>query len=275
MSISAAQVKALREKTDLPMMDCKQALEEAHGDEAKAIEILRKKGHGQAAKRADKATAEGRITFALDPAGGRVAAVELLCETEPVSGTEDFVKLGKAAAEAALKLDQPTADDLLKQASPILGGATIGDALTDAVNRIRENLKFGRIVVLSGHIGHYLHFNSKTAALVQFSGPCPASVGADVCMHIVAMSPPYLKREDVPAHMVEQEQSIAREQVKDKPPQIIEKIVAGKLDRWYSEMTLLEQPFVKDDKKTVGQYVREHGAGLTVTSFVRLAVGTA
>jgi elongation factor Ts len=270
MAITSEMVRALREKTGLPMMECKKALEECNGDPQAAVECLRKKGLAQVTKRADRVTAEGRVTVFCE--GGRAALVELLCETAPVAGTDDFVQLGRGAAQAAAKLDAPTAEQVLAQT---VGGRLLNDMLHDAVNRIRENIKVGRIATASGNIGTYVHHDGRKGVLVEFSGPCPAEAAADVCMHIVAMRPPYTKREEVDAALVEQERVVAMESVKGKPPQMIEKIVAGKMDRWYGEIVLLEQPFVKDDKKTVGQHLREISPQLTINKVARVEIGEA
>ena len=273
MAISSEMVKALREKTGLPMMECKKALEEAQGDMVKAEELLRKKGHAQLAKRAGRDTAHGRLTYHGEPASGRAVLVEMLCETEPVAGTGDFIELGQGAAEAALKLDTPTAEAVLVQPMPGAAGQNVGDFLHDVVNKIRENIKIGRIGCAAGHLGHYLHHDGRKGALVEFSAACPPEVAADVCMHVVAMRPAYARREDVDPALVEEERKTAMEQVKGKPANIIDKIVAGKLDRWYSDFVLLEQPFAKDDKKSVGQFLREASPALTVKRYVRLEIG--
>jgi len=271
MEITSAMVKGLRDKTGLPMMECKKALEEAQGDEHRAVEVLRKKGLAQIGKRAGRETAEGRIACCAGP--GRVALVEVLCETEPVTGTDDFVRLVKAAGQVAAKLEAPTPESLLTQPVPDNPSRTIHDLLHDAVNKIRENIKIGRVAAVTGHVGHYVHHDGRKGVLVEFNAPCPPEVAADVCMHVAAMRPLCARREEVSPELVEQERRIALEQVKGKPPNMLEKIVAGKLNRWYAETVLLEQPFVKDDKKSVGQFLREQAPDLTVTRFVRLEIG--
>jgi len=269
--ISAALVRELREETGLPMMECKKALEETGGDKPAAVDLLRKKGLAQVGKRADRTTSEGRVLYQADPATGRHAMVAVLCETEPVTGTDEFNNLAQAAIQAAVKMDDPTAEAILAQPAP--GGHKINDLLLDAVNRIRENIRLGQVACYRGEVGSYLHHDRKKGVLVEFSGPCPAEIKADVCMHIVSMRPPYVRREDVDPALLEQEKAVAAEQVKDKPANMIEKIVMGKVNRWYSEICLLEQPFVKDDKKSVGQLLREVSPGLTVNRFVRFEIG--
>lgn len=273
MQINPGMVKALREKTGLPMMECKKALEEAGGDEQRAVELLRKKGMAQLTKRAGRETAEGRLTLHAD--AGRAAMVELLCETAPVANTDDFIQLGKIAAQVAAKLDNPTAEQVLKQPLPSDPARKVEDFLHDAVNKIRENIRIGRVGTLAGHVGHYLHHDGRKGVMVEFNAACPPDVAADVCMHVAAMRPTYTRREDVEAHLVEQERALAAEQVKGKPANIVDKIVAGKLDRWYSEIVLLEQPFVKDDKKSVGQHLRGVNPALTVNRYLRFEIGEA
>ncbi|MEW6250420.1 MAG: translation elongation factor Ts [Planctomycetota bacterium] len=275
MEITPAMVKAMREKTGLPMMECKKALEETQGNEQAAMDLLRRKGLAQVTKRAERVTAEGRIGHHHDPARGCVALVEVLCETAPVANTDEIVRLTRAAAEAAARLEAPTPEALLEQPLPSDPARRIADLLHDAVNKIRENIKIGRVTVLRGSVGCYLHHDARKAAVVELSGPAAPEVASDICMHIVSMRPPFARREEVDPALVEQRRQAAREQVKNKPPQIMDKIVTGMLDKWYSEIALLEQPFVKDDKRTVAQYLREQSPGLTVNRFVRLEIGEA
>ncbi len=275
MAITAGMVKALRDKTGLPMMECKQALTEAGGDEQQAIELLRKKGLAQIGKRAARETAEGRVVMHSDPDRGRTVLVEVLCETEPVAGTEDFIRLSQEAARAAAQLDDPTAAAILEQ--PLSGDPArkVGDLLNDVVNRIRENIKIGRIATATGHVGHYVHHDGRKGVLVEFGADCPSAAAADVCMHVAAMRPACVTREEVDPALVEQERKLAAEQVKGKPEHLVDKIVTGKLNRWYSEIVLLEQPFVKDDKKSVGEMLHGVSPELTVKGCHRIEIGEA
>ena len=273
MAITAAMVMSLRNKTGLPMMECKKALEEANGDEAKAVELLRKKGLSQMDKRSGRATSEGRIACYVDADNGRVGIAELLCETEPVAKTEDFIKLVNEAARAAARLESPTSEAVLEQPLSDNPGMKIGDLLTDVVNRIRENIRVARVGNVGGHMGHYLHHNAKVGVVVEMSEACPDEVRADVCMHIAALKPTHTRREDVASDVVEQERKFAAEQAQGKPENIIEKIVAGKLSRWFSEFVLLEQPFVKEEKQSVGQMLMAAAPELTVKRFLRYEVG--
>lgn len=275
MEITAGMVKQLREETGLPMMECKKALEESAGDKQKAIEWLRKKGMSQLTKRAGRETGEGRVVSHVDNATGRIAMVELLCETEPVAATADFVKLAAAAAQVAATLDNPTPEAILDKPMPTEPGRKVGDFLHEVVNRIRENIKIGRVATAKGYVGRYLHHDGKKGVLVEFSGPAADALKLDVCMHVAAMRPACTRREEVDPQLVESEKRIVAEQIKDKPPQMIDKIVTGKLNRWYSETVLLEQPFVKEEKKSVGQILKEATPGLTVTRFQRFEIGEA
>jgi len=270
MAISAAMVKELREETGLPMMECKHALEESGGDKAKAMEILRKKGLAQVSKRAGRTTMEGRGVCYVDTADSRAAIAELLCETAPVADNADFCKLADTVARVAARTGSEIPDAILSQSAD---GGTVQDMLTDVVNRIRENIKIGRIGVCQGEVGYYLHHDNKKGVLVEFSAPCPPELKNDICMHIVAMRPPFARRENVPADLVEKEKELAREQVKGKPENIVDKIIAGKINKWFGEICLLEQPFVKDDKKTVAQVLREASPELTVNKVIRFEIG--
>ena len=273
MEISAGMVKALRDKTGLPMMDCKNALTEAKGDEALAIELMRKKGLGQVSKRAARDTSEGRVACHFDSETKRAALVELLCETAPVANTDDFTNLAKQIARHAVRMDDPTAEGVLAQPFLDGDGKTLSDVMNDTVNRLRENIRIAHVGTLGGHLGSYVHHNSQVGVLVELSADCPAEVKADVCMHIAAMRPGCTRREEVDPQLVENERRIAAEQAQGKPENIIEKIVEGKLNRWYSEFVLLEQAFVKEEKQSVGQMLTAAVPDLTVKRFLRYEVG--
>jgi elongation factor Ts len=273
VQITPAMVKQLRDETGLPMMECKQALTASDGDKAKAIEWLRRKGLGQVTKRAARETTEGRIALYFDRERGRAAIVELLCETAPVANTKDFTDLADQIARHAALLDSPTPDAVLDQALVDEPGRKLRDYMHDAINRIRENIQIAHVGTLGGHIGYYLHHNAQVGVLVELSAAAPDALKTDVCMQIAAMRPVCARREEVPSELVEIERRLATEQAQGKPANIIEKIVQGKLNRWYAEMVLLEQPFVKDDKKSVGQVLREAVPDLTVNRFLRYEVG--
>jgi elongation factor Ts len=280
MSISPTDVKTLRDRTNAPMMECKNALTEAHGDMEKAVDIIRKKFVGIADKRGAKETAEGRIGIYLDPAKQVGALVELRCESPSVVKNEHFVALANDIAKhVALKGGAGTAEELLAQ--PFLGDAkkTVKDRIHDVVGIIRENMKPARFTRLTGQVGGYTHHDGTVGVLVQVEGTGTAEpqMLRDVSMHITARNPAAGRREDIPAATLKKEQEIAREQLasdpknKNKPANILDKIVEGRVNKWLEENVLVDQPFVKDDSKTVGQLLK--GAGFNLVRFVRYKVG--
>ena len=192
-----------------------------------------------------------------------------------MAGTEDFINLSNQLARHAAHMESPTPEALPDQ--PFLDDPSrkLSDIIHEAVNRLRENVRIARVGRLAGHAAQYTHHNGQVGVLVQMTAECPSEVSADVCMHIAAMQPAWTRREEVDPARVAQEREIAAEQAKGKPENIIEKIVTGKLNRWYGETVLLEQPFVKDDKKSVGQMLTGAAPDLTVERFLRFAVGEA
>lgn len=273
MEISAAMVKTLRDKTGLSMMDCKQALVEAAGDQEKAVEVLRKKGAGRIDKMADREASQGRIAAYVDAANKRGGIIELRCETAPVAKTDDFIQLAGLLARQVAAMENPSVESL--PAQPLLDEPSrkVQDRITDVFNRLRENMVIKRVSRLTGHLGMYVHHDGQKGALVEMSADCPDSVRTDVCMHITAVKPACTRREQVDPALVAKERELAMESVKGKPANIIQKIVDGKIDRWYGEIVLLEQPFVKEEKKSVGQMLRDVSPSLTVNGFVRFEVG--
>ncbi len=269
-------VKSLRERSGLPMMDCKNALQETSGDAEKAMELLRKRGAAAAEKKAGRAMGEGRIGLHVDPAKGVAALVEMHCETAPVGRNPDFIALaGKVARHAALagNADAATigAEKFVDDPSH-----TVQDLVIDVLNRIRENMQIARVVRVNGRAAGYVHHDGKLGVMLVVEGTGGNdSLLNDVCMHIAAMAPKAVCREELPADVVEREKDIVREQIKasGKPENMIDKILIGKMNRFFSEQVLNEQPFVKDDKKTVGKVLEE--AGLKAVKFVRMQVGVA
>jgi elongation factor Ts len=272
--ITAEMVRKLRERSGLPMMDCKKALTETNGDEQAAMELLRKRGAAAAEKKAGRATSEGRIGVYVDAAKGVCALVEVLCETAPVANNPMFKELAdKLAQHVGLSgNDNPAtiADDKLAG-----GEGTVRDLMHDVLNRLRENIQIGRLYRRTGGgAAAYVHHTGKIGVcVITEQATANAELLNDVCMHIAAMQPDALCREQVPAAVIEKEKEIAREQIiaSGKPENMVEKILVGKINRWYSERVLLEQPFVKDDKQSVGKVVE--AAKIKLTDFVRLQVG--
>ncbi|MDR2756408.1 MAG: translation elongation factor Ts [Planctomycetaceae bacterium] len=261
MDISASQVKAFRDKTGLPMMDCKRALVEANGDEEKALEILRKAGAKTMAGRTDRETESGRIAIFTDTKQQVSAMVELLCESAPVSNTEEFIVLVNGLAEQlATGPGAQTPDELLAQPFPGKPGVTLKQFYDDLVNKIREVFRLTRIVRIECPCGAYVHHNAAVGVLLPIEGT-NIDLGKDISMHVASMRPQALSEKDLDPAVVEKERKIVIEQVKtqnaNKPDNIIEKIVDGKMKSFFAEHTLLGQPFVKDSAKTVAQVCGE------------------
>jgi elongation factor Ts len=267
--ITAAAVKNLRELTGLPMMDCKKALHEAAGDVNKAVELLRKGGAKVMEKRAGKATTSGRIAVFLAPDASKAAMVDLRCESAPVASNTEFVQLANdLARQLAEGPGAKTPDELLKQNSPSQPGKTLQQQFDELVNRIREMFKVERIVRVDGRTGGYAHHNGGAGVLLQIEGGTP-ELAKDICMHIAAMRPAALCKEDLDPAVVAKEREILSEAARKegKPENIIAKMVEGRLRNFYAECCLTEQPFVKDDKQTVGQVAK--AAGMKLIGFVR------
>jgi len=268
--ITAADVKSLRDKTGLPMMECKKALKEAAGDPEKAIELLRRAGAKTAAKQAGRATAAGRIAVYTNPATRAGAIVELRCETAPVANNEEFVALaGDLARQLGTGPGAEKPEDLLSQTSPSQGGITLKEQWDELYNRIRENFKFERLARLEGTCAGYAHHNGAAGVILQYEGDQP-ELARDICMHIVAMRPEVVGQEDLDPALVEKEREILSEaaRAEGKPEKIIAKMVEGRLRNFFAERCLLEQPFVKaeDGKTPVGKIAKQ--AGLKILRFV-------
>ncbi len=278
MAISANDVQTLRKRTNAPLMECKTALTEAGGDIEKAIEGLRKKAGSKIGNFAARETAEGRVAIYLDSATKTGTIVELRCETAPVSKTDQFIALaGEIAKQITLK-NPANVEELLKQSSVDQPGKLISDRVMDVFQLIRENIKPHRFTRLTGLLGEYVHHDGSVGVLLQVEGAsAEPQLLRDVCMHIAARNPVSGTKEDVPAEKLAKETEIARDQTKNdpknanKPANIIDKIIEGKMKTWLAENVLLEQPFVKDDSKTVSQLLS--GAGLKFVRFVRYKVG--
>jgi elongation factor Ts len=272
--ITAAMVKALRERSGLPMMDCKNALQETKGDADKALEVLRKRGAAAAEKKAGRAMGEGRIGCHVDAAKGVAALVEMHCETAPVGKNPDFVVLANKIARHAAVSGNADAATIGGEKFVDDPTQTIQDLVHDVLNRIRENMKIARVVRTNGRAAGYVHHDGKLGVLLVVEGSGgDDSLLNDVCMHIAAMAPKAVCREELPPDLVEKEKDIFRAQIiaSGKPENMVDKILTGKMNRWFSEQVLLEQPFVKDDKKTVGKVLGD--AGLKVVGFKRIQVG--
>ena len=285
--ISASTVVKLRKMSGQGMMDCKKALEEADGDMDKAMEILRKKGLATLAKRAERETSEGAV-ISWQSEDGKVAALATLCcETDFVAKSDDFRALARDILEyIASSSSDEGADNLLQTT---VAGKTFEQMLTEVVSKTGEKMQVGDYVRFriegAGLIGTYVHFNSKVGSMVRIDtsdekvaqSPALKQAASEIAMHITASKPLALDKENLDPQMVEREKAIYAEQVQNKPPQIVEKIVEGKMKKFYTEYCLLQQPFVKDDSKTVEQVqaeaAKQAGGEVKIAQFVRFAVG--
>ena len=275
MEISATVVKAFRDKTGLPMMDCKKALVEANGDEEKAIEILRKSGAKTMAARTDRETEAGRIAQFTDTKKQVSAMVELLCESAPVANTEEFIALVNGLAEQlATGPGAKTPEELLAQPFPGKPDMTLQQFYDDLVNKIREVFRLTRIARVVGPCGAYVHHNAAIGVLLPIEGT-NVELGKDISMHVASMKPQALSENDIDPAVVKKEQDMilaeVKEQSKGKPENVVQKIVDGKMKAFFAERTLLGQPFVKDTAKTVAQVCEE--GKIKVTEMIHWVLG--
>ncbi len=267
-AITASMVAELRAKTDAPMMECKKALTEADGDLAKAEELLRVKLGSKASKAASRVTAEGVVVSYID--GGVGALVELNCETDFVAKNDDF--LAFAAEVAKLVVTQNPADVAALSALP-LDGKTVDEVRAALVGKIGENLAIRRFVRFetANKLASYLH-GSRIGVLVEYTG-AEEQVGKDVAMHIAAMKPVSLSAAEVPADLIEKERRVAEQKAAEsgKPAEIVAKMVDGSVQKFLKEVSLLDQPFVKNDKQTIEQMLK--AANANVAKFTLYVVG--
>jgi len=271
--ITAAAVKALRERTGLPMMECKKALEECGGDQSAAEKHLRESGKKTQETRLGRETSTGRIAIFADVEKGAGAMIELMCESPPVAANAEFRQLANdLAKQLATGPGAATAEELLAQPSPSKPGQTLAAQKDDLFNRMREVMKVGRILRIDGATGGYAHHDGTLGALVEVSGG-NNETAKDVAMHVTAQKPQVVAKEDLDPADIEREREILSVAARGegKPENIIAKMVEGRLRNFYSERVLLEQPFVKDDKQTVGQLAKK--AGMTIKRFVRWELG--
>jgi elongation factor Ts len=271
--ITASLVKELRERTGAGMMECKKALTENNGDIDAAAEALRKSGAAKADKKADRVAAEGRIGVAQD--GGKAVLVEVNSETDFVANDANFKNFVQSVAQAALASGAADVEALKNAKLP--GGETVEESRATAVQKLGENIQIRRLAKVDGNntVGAYVHTNGKIGVLVDLAGG-NAELASGIAMHIAAMNPPYNKAADVPADFVAKEKEIElakmSEKDKQKPAEILEKIISGKINKIVNEVTLYGQEYVLDaDKRSVEAVLK--AAGANVTGFQRLVVG--
>ena len=276
MAISAADVNKLRQMTGSGMMDCKKALTEAGGDFEAAIDILRKAGQKVAAKRADNETNEGTVLIAISADGTNGKLVALACETEPVSKVADFTNLASALLASALANNVADKDALM--ASTLADGRVAQEAMIELTGKIGEKITIaGYENVTADQVVSYIHSNNKIGVLVAFinvQGADVQEVGRDIAMQITAMKPVALDKDGVDSATIEREIEIGRDQARQegKPEAMLDKIAAGRLEKFYKESTLLSQQFVKDGSINIKQLLEQTQKGLTISSFKRIAL---
>lgn len=291
MEISAALVRDLRERTGAGMMDCKKALAEAGGDLDKAVSVLRERGIAKAASKEGRATSEGLITAQVSASGSPAVMIEINCETDFVARTDQFkafvadmaklIETGVAAQGGAVQSGASIADQQIAQKS-------IDQRVKEAIATVGENIVFKRFVKYEGDgmMATYIHPGDKLGVLVQIARSGNGTphdqlrtFGRDIAMHVAAANPVCVRRDEIDQSLVENERSIYRKQMENekKPAQIIEKIVDGKIEKYYAEVVLLEQPYVKDNDKSVNDLIKETSAAtgetLSITRFTRFRLG--
>ncbi|MBO8170986.1 MAG: elongation factor Ts [Bacillaceae bacterium] len=275
MAITASMVKELREKTGAGMMDCKKALVEADGDMEKAVEILREKGIAKASKKADRVAAEGLT--AIHTEGNKASIVEVNCETDFVAKNSEFQDFVKDVAVHVLEQNADSVEDAL--AKTFKGeGKSLEEVLKEKISTIGENMSLRRLAVVektdSDSFGEYLHMGGRIGVVVVVENSNDEQLARDMAMHVAAARPQYVTRDQVDQAEIDKERDILKQQAlnEGKPEHIVEKMVEGRLNKFFEEICLLEQAFVKDPDKKVKKVLQENGdAG--IATFVRFEVG--
>lgn len=278
MSISAKQVKELRDRTNAGILDCKEALKEADGDMEAAAEWLEKKGITAAQNKADRVAAEGRVAYWSNDDRTAATLVEINCETDFVARNDDFKEFVDEVTEAVGEAGIESVDSL---DDVELGGETVPEAVTEQIATIGENINIRRIhrmTIDDGVVGGYVHAGNQIGVLVgvqsEDGGDDVVDFARDVAMHVAAMDPPYLDEDAVPEDELESQKDVFATQMEDqgKPEHIIPQIVEGKIEKWFTEVTLKAQPFVKDSDLTVGEF-EDSVEDVELVDFVRFEVG--
>jgi elongation factor Ts len=276
VQITAADVNKLRQQTGAGMMDCKKALVEASGDFEAAVDYLRKKGAKVAASRQDRDSNEGVVIAKATTDGKRGVVIELNCETDFVAKNADFVALGNKFADLAIEKNPANLEELL---SLEVDGQKVSDVIIENTGKIGEKISISKFETVTGEkVIPYIHGNYRLGVLVALNQVVDGAdeAGKDVAMQIAAMNPVALDKDGVDTHTIERETEIAKEQIRaeGKPEAMIEKIAAGKLNKFYKDSTLLNQEFVKDSTKDVRKFLNDISNGLTVTAFKRVQLGS-
>lgn len=278
MAVTAAQVKELREKTGVGMMECKNALSENGGDMEKAILWLRERGMSRAAKKASRVAAEGIVKVLTSDDMKSAVLLEVNCETDFAAKNEDFQKFVNEAAAVALKHKAPSVEALSEL--KMSGGDNVADTLTGLIAKVGENMKLRRLGLLTsdnGIVAGYSHMGGRIGALVALANATTAQeeIGRDVAMHVAASAPKYLKSDEVAQSELDQERELAAKKLAEqgKPADLIDKIMAGQMNKFFKEICLVDQAFIKDPNLSVQKLVKDQGKGASVTGFLRYALG--
>ena len=286
--VTATMVKELREQTGAGMMDVKAALVEANGDMEEARTVLRKKGLATASKKAGRITAEGAVVAQVE--GDTGVLVEVNCETDFVGRTDTFLNFARGVARVIAASKAESVDDLLNEKWPgDAEGLTVGQKVAETIGSIKENISVRRFVryeaAPNAAVGTYIHAGGKIGVITEVvTEKCDKSEKAnelarELSMHVAAAEPRFLRREDVTEKDLDTEREIAREQAakSGKPENIVEKMVTGKMEKFYGEACLLEQPYIRNDKQSVGDYLKtsgkDAGCAYTITRFTRYKLG--
>lgn len=274
MAITAGDIAKLRAQTGAGMMDCKKAMDEAGGDMEKAAEILRKKGIVKAAKRADKIAAEG--TTLVKTSGNAAVVLEMNSETDFVAQNDNFKALVNNIADQILSAKPASLEELQKQT---MGGKSVEEQIVGLSGTIGEKITLRRFTLVektsADAFGAYIHMGGRISVLVLMTGTTNEELARDVAMHVAATNPKYIAREEVAVDVVNKEKEIYSEQLKaqGKPANIIENILKGKIDKFYGEVCLLEQPFIKDEEQKVGKYIESKAVGAKIAKMIRIELG--
>lgn len=277
--ISAGQVKVLRQRTGAGMMDCKKALIEAEGDLERASDVLRERGLLKARKRLGRETLEGRVEASLTPDRRRGALVELNCETDFVAKTDEFVQLAQSLAKRARDAQVQSVAELLAERD---SDASLGDRVESAIAKLGENVQVRRVVCFEapegGRISSYIHAGGKIGVMVETASSDPGdakltALAHNLCMHVAAANPIAVSRDEIPARIAERERKALEVQAaqEGKPAHILEKMIDGRMGKFFREVALLEQPLVMDPDRSVGKALEE--ARASVTRFARFQLG--
>ena len=271
MAITAQEVNKLRQQTGAGMMDCKKALEENNGDFEQAIDYLRKKGAKVAANRGDRDSKEGVVLAKTSADNKRGILIWVNCETDFVAINADFIAFADSIATIALEKNAKTKEEILTL--PYNGDITVGDKFMEQVGKIGEKIEIGYFEVITAEkVSAYIHPGNRVSVIVGFNKEVADEVGRNVAMQAAAMAPVALDKEGVTQDMLDRELEIAREVIRaeGKPEEMVEKIAAGKLNKFYKDSTLLNQEFVKDGSMDVRKFLDNTVKALTVTAFKRV-----